>query len=116
MDKQSATELESLDHDPRSHMVNHLLLNGVTDAEVLISATDKLLGFIGEFGLFDKATPEARALSNWRKNMVDRLMRQGLADADQIISTVNKLYKFLTSRMIEDRKKIADSFNAQQGT
>lgn len=116
MGKQSATELESLDHDPRSHMVNHLLLNGVTDAEVLISATEKLLDFIGEFGLFDKATPEVRALSNWRRNMVDRLMRQGLVDADQIISTANKLYHFLIFKMDEDRKKTSDSFNAQQGT
>ena len=116
MDKQSAADIESLDHNSRSHMVNHLILNGTTDVEMLISATDKLLDFIGECGLFDKATPEERALSNWRRNMVDRLMRQGLADADQIISTTNKLYKFLTSGIAEDRKKTADSFNAQQGT
>lgn len=115
MDKQGATDIESLDHNPRSHMVNHLILNGVTDAEVLIDTTDKLLVFIGEYGLFDKATLEARALSNWRRNMVDRLMRQGLADADQIISTANKLYHFLIFKMDEDRKKTSDSFNAQQG-
>ena len=113
MDKRSAVDLESLDHNSRSHMVNHLIFNGVTDAEVLISTTDKLLDFIGECGLFDKATPEERTLSNWRRNMVDRLMKQGLVDADQIIGTANKLYKFLISRMEEDRKKTADSFNTQ---
>jgi hypothetical protein len=114
MDKLNHLKIESLLHDPRSHMVNRLIFNGVTDAEVLISVTDKLLNFIGESGLFDKATPDERALSNWRKDMVDRLMHQGLTDADQIISTANKLYDFLISEMLKDQKKTRESFNALQ--
>jgi hypothetical protein len=98
MDKSNHLKIESLLHDPRSHMVNRLIFNGVTDAEVLISVTDKLLNFIGESGLFDKATPDERALSNWRKDMVDRLMHQGLTDAEVIINTVNQLYVFLVKK------------------
>ncbi len=98
MDKLNYLTVESLQHDPRAHMVNRLIFNGVTDAEVLISVTDKLLNFIGESGLFDKATQDERALSNWRKDMVDRLMLQGLTDAEVIINTVNKLYVFLVKQ------------------
>ena len=97
MDKPNNLTAESLLHDPRSHMVNRLIFNGVTDAEVLISVTDKLLGFIGEKGLFDKSTPEERSLSNWRRDMVGRLMHQGLTDADVIINTINQLYAFLVT-------------------
>lgn len=112
MDKPNHLTIESLHHDPRSHMVNRLIFNGVTDADVLISVTDKLLDFIGENGSFDKSTPEERSLSNWRRGMVDQLMHQGLTDADRIISTANKLYDFLISEMIKDQKKTRESFNA----
>lgn len=112
MDKPNNLTAESLLHDPRSHMVNRLIFNGITDVEVLISVSDKLLGFIGENGLFDKSTPEERSLSNWRRGMVDQLMHQGLTDADQIISTANKLYDFLISEMLIDQKKTRESFNA----
>lgn len=116
MDKSNHLKIESLLHDPRSHMVNRLIFNGVTDAEVLISVTDKLLNFIGESGLFDKATSDERALSNWRKDMVDRLMHQGLTDANLIIDTANQIHDFLISEMLKDQKKTGESFNAQQGT
>ncbi|HIW21054.1 MAG TPA: hypothetical protein H9887_03425 [Candidatus Dorea intestinavium] len=102
--------LKNLGSSPRSHMLNRLIFNGITDAEVLISITDKLLGFIGESGLFDKTTPEEIFLSRWRRDMVDRLMHQGLTDADQIISTANKLYEFLISRAVEDGKKTETAF------
>ena len=97
MDKLNHLTIESLLHDPRSHMVNRLIFNGVTDIDVLISITDKLLGFIGENNLFDKSTPEERSLSNWRGDMVGRLMHQGLTDADVIINTINQLYAFLVT-------------------
>ena len=97
MDKLNHLTIESLLHDPRSHMVNRLIFNGVTDADVLISVTDKLLDFIGENGSFDKSTPEERSLSNWRGDMVGRLMHQGLTDADVIINTINQLYAFLVT-------------------
>lgn len=116
MDKLNYLAVESLRHDPRAHMVNSLIFNGITDAEVLISVTDKLLNFIGESGLFDKATQDERALSNWRKDMVDRLMLQGLTDANLIIDTANQIHDFLISEMLKDQKKARESFNAQQGT
>ena len=116
MDKLNYLAVESLQHDPRAHMVNRLIFNGLTDAEVLISVTDKLLNFIGESGLFDKATQDERALSNWRKDMVDRLMLQGLTDANLIIDTANQIHDFLISEMLKDQKKARESFNAQQGT
>lgn len=102
--------LKNLGSSPRSHMLNRLIFNGITDAEVLTSITDKLLGFIGEKGLFDNSTPEEILLSRWRRDMVDRLMHQGLTDADQIISTANKLYEFLISRAVEDGKKTETAF------
>lgn len=104
--------LKNLGSSPRSHMVNRLIFNGITDGEVLISVTDKLLGFIGESGLFDKATPEEILLSRWRGDMVDRLIHQGLTDADQIISITKKLYDFLISKMVEDQNKTKENFNA----
>ena len=116
MDKPKNLTAESLLHDPRSHMVNRLIFNGVTDAKVLIGVTDKLLGFIGESGLFDKTTPEEILLSRWRGDMVERLMKQGLTDADQIISTTNKLYDFLISEILKDQKKTREGFSAQQDT
>ena len=116
MDVPNTLSVKSFEHDPRSHMLNHLIFNGITDADVLISSTDKLLGFISESGLFDKTTQEERLLSNWRKNMVDQLMRQGLTDVDLIISTVNKLYDFLILGMTKDQKKTRESFNALQDT
>lgn len=103
MSKPNNLTLESLRSDPRSQMVNRLIFNGVTDAEVLINVTDKLLSFINEKGLFDKSTPDERSLSNWRGNMVEQLMRQGLTDADQITSTINKLYDFLVKPPIKDQ-------------
>lgn len=112
MDKPNHLTIESLLHDSRSHMVNRLIFNGVTDAEVLISITDKLLGFIGEKGLFDKSTPDERSLSNWRRDMVERLMHKGLTDADQIINTANKIYDFLITELLKDQKKTRESFNA----
>ncbi|EET82099.1 hypothetical protein ACN6TW_11525 [Acinetobacter radioresistens] len=102
MYKSNHLTIEGLFHDPRAHMVNRLIFNGVTDAEVLIASTDKLLGFIGKKGLFDEATPDERALSNWRKDMVERLMHQGLTDADLIINTTTELYNFLIFKRIED--------------
>ena len=48
MYKSNHLTIEGLFHDPRAHMVNRLIFNGVTDAEVLIASTDKLLGFIGK--------------------------------------------------------------------
>ncbi|MCW8041186.1 hypothetical protein [Acinetobacter entericus] len=112
MDKPNHLTIESLHHDPRSHMVNHLIFNGITDANILINATDELMDFIGEKGLFNKATPEEILLSRWRRSMVDRLMRQGLTDANLIIGTANRIYDFLISEMIKDQKKTRESFNA----
>jgi len=105
MHRSNHLTIEGLLHNSRAHMVNRLIFNGVTDAEVLIASADELLGFIGEKGLFDEATPDERALSSWRKDMVDRLMKQGLTDSNVIISTVNKLYEFLIPPLIKKDKK-----------
>lgn len=87
--------VENFKFDPRCHLVDYLILNGITDANVLINTTEKLLDFIGEIKVFDNPAPEEKSLSIWRKDMVVKLMRQGLSDANQIINTINKLYDFL---------------------